>query len=134
MEFIENEDWCFGSQGPYGAQCPASDPSVSDLHHGDCCSQDSHCAGTLVCHEQLRVCTSTCEADDVDSCPFEPRSTVGFGVPEKQCVARNPSDPADNTRVCKMESQCLPYEFPYDFARGDAEVPSHPALRSRIRD
>jgi hypothetical protein len=100
-------NYCQRSQGAYGTTCPVTDESLlGDLHHGDCCSGDGDCAGTLVCHGSLRVCTSLCTADNVEYCPYEPRSTVGFGIPQKQCVERDPGNDDDNSKVCKMESRC----------------------------
>ena len=105
--FRNDPNYCVRSQGPYGTECPVSDPTtVGFLHHGDCCSADTDCAGTLVCHSNLRVCTSFCTSDASEYCPFEPRSTVGFDISSKQCVERFPGNPNDNTRVCKMESRC----------------------------
>ena len=105
--FRQDPDYCQRSQGPYQTTCPTTDPTLlGDLHHGDCCSTDDDCAGALVCHADLRVCTSFCTDDSAEYCPYEPRSTVGFGVPHRQCVEREPGNPDDNSKVCQMESRC----------------------------
>ena len=92
-----------GSNIPYGTQCPISNSSSGVLRHGDCCSSDNDCAGTLICDTSRRVCTSQCSMETNDDCPLEPSSLVGYGIPARKCVARlGEKKPS----VCRMESRC----------------------------
>jgi ribosomal protein L13E len=103
-----NSSYCktYDKQYDYGTRCPSGNSSQGKLTHGDCCSEDAHCAGTLVCDVLRRVCTSRCASDA--TCPLEPASLVGYGTPRAECVLRYTADKAKqiDKRVCLMESRC----------------------------
>lgn len=87
------------------AQCPTGLGAQTDLRHGDCCDSDEDCGGTLLCDISLRVCTAACDTDSAnpsESCPYEPKTLIGFRLPSRLCQY----DLGSEGDRCRVESSC----------------------------